>query len=127
MLYVIAADKEGFEGQPALWSNEDGWTTLDVCDKFTEQQKATFNLPIGDSVRWIPLGIIMRESLGGLENIDMSTNEGLNNWIFHVHQDEEAATDTFINVAVLGEVVINMQDPLYIERYTRMWDETNEG
>ena len=63
---------------------------------------------------------ILREWLGGSEVIDFDTDEGWHSWVHGIVQDDELAEELRDRIAVEGEVVVNDNEPEFIERYTRL-------
>lgn len=61
---------------------------------------------------------IRREWLGGAEDIDLGTPEGWTEWVEMIVQDDEAAQDLAERIEREGEVIVNENEPQYIERYT---------
>jgi hypothetical protein len=47
--YVIVCDE-------LYWSNDLGWTGLTEADRFSQEERGRFNLPVGGS--WMPLEIV---------------------------------------------------------------------
>ena len=54
--YVIRSNslRLRLDGQPAYWSNTDGWGARSTATVFTAVERATLNLPIADDVEWVP-------------------------------------------------------------------------
>jgi len=67
---------------------------------------------------------IQRDYLGGSEVIDLGTAEGYHDWVVLIVQDDEAAEELAERIRVEGEVIVNDNEPEFIERYTRL-DETS--
>lgn len=61
---------------------------------------------------------IEREWLGGAEIIDLSTDEGWDYFVTSVVQCEEAAEELRDRIAEETEVIVNDNEPQFIERFT---------
>lgn len=63
---------------------------------------------------------IYREWLGGSEEIDVSSQLGLDYFLLDVVQNEDAGNHLIERIIQEDEVVVNESEPQYIERYTLM-------
>lgn len=63
--------------------------------------------------------IVTREWLGGSERIDLGTRDGLRYFARDVMQDYDAADELIERIEQEGCVVININEPAFIERYTK--------
>jgi hypothetical protein len=61
---------------------------------------------------------ILREWLGGSEVINLDDEEQRHEFIWQVVQDEEAGEELIAEIVRSGEVVINDNEPQFLERYT---------
>ena len=61
---------------------------------------------------------ILREYLGGQEVIDLGTEDGYKAFAEGIVQDYEAADEAIERLRAEGEVVVNDNEPEYIERWT---------
>lgn len=50
--YVISELKEIGGSETLYWSNEEGWTDLCLATVFSEYEKNSISLPIGENVKW---------------------------------------------------------------------------
>lgn len=65
---------------------------------------------------------ILREYLGGKEEIDLSTKEGWHTWYADVVQDWQVAEEMAASIEALDEYTVNEDQPEYVERYTKLSD-----
>lgn len=50
--YVISELKEIGGSETLYWNNEEGWTDLCLATVFSEYEKNSLSLPIGENVKW---------------------------------------------------------------------------
>lgn len=63
---------------------------------------------------------ILREYLGGSEEIDLSTDEGWHEFAHQVVQDEVVAEELRDEIERDGWAVVNESEPEFLERYTNL-------